>query len=191
MLTGSVYKDGVLMKNGFPAENVQDGSVIVVKTHEWGPEHIDKFDKAILLVRDPFDSLKSEFNRQYGGHTGHASPDKFRRLNWKDFVYTKGEQWEKMNIEWCNHLKGKVLVILYERLRQNIKSELRRILEFLGIDIEHKTMKCVLSRKEGSFKRSKKVIDFEIFDDKLKDFLNAKKSHLHSLLKQCRSKSKA
>ena len=26
------------MKNGFPAESVSNGSVVVVKTHEWGPE---------------------------------------------------------------------------------------------------------------------------------------------------------
>ena len=25
------------MKNGFPAESVNNGSVLVVKTHEWGP----------------------------------------------------------------------------------------------------------------------------------------------------------
>ena len=57
MLTGSVYKDYALLKNGFPAENVVNGSVIAVKTHEFGPDALQAFDRAILLVRDPFSSL--------------------------------------------------------------------------------------------------------------------------------------
>merc|ERR1712038_829368 len=37
ILTGSVYKDSVLRRGGFPAESVANGSVIAVKTHEHGP----------------------------------------------------------------------------------------------------------------------------------------------------------
>ena len=74
ILTGSVYKDYALLKNGFPAESIANGSVSVVKTHEFGLESRNKFDRVILLVRDPFSSLKAEFNRRSGGHTGHASP---------------------------------------------------------------------------------------------------------------------
>jgi hypothetical protein len=76
ILTGSVYKDYALLKNGFPAENVNNGSVLAVKTHEFGPDSRNKFDRVILLVRDPFASLKAEFNRRSGGHTGHASLDR-------------------------------------------------------------------------------------------------------------------
>ena len=49
--TGSVYKDVALLRNGFPAESVNNGSVIAVKTHEWGPEVRNKFQAALLLVR--------------------------------------------------------------------------------------------------------------------------------------------
>ena len=38
LYTGSVYKDYALLKNGFPAESINNGSVIVVKTHEWGKD---------------------------------------------------------------------------------------------------------------------------------------------------------
>lgn len=62
-LTGSVYKDYALLKNGFPAESVVNGSVIAVKTHEFGPDALAAFDRAVLLVRDPFASL------QVGYHT--------------------------------------------------------------------------------------------------------------------------
>lgn len=78
--TGSVYKDYGLLKNGFPAENVSNGSVLVVKTHEWGSTARSRFSKAVLLVRSPAAAIQAEFNRQSGGHIGFASPDRYKRL---------------------------------------------------------------------------------------------------------------
>uniref|UniRef100_A0A1A9WJW3 Sulfotransferase domain-containing protein n=1 Tax=Glossina brevipalpis TaxID=37001 RepID=A0A1A9WJW3_9MUSC len=75
ILTGSIYKDYGLLKTGFPAENVCNNSVLLVKTHEWGPKAWALFSKAILLVRDPEKAILAEFNRQSGGHVGFASPD--------------------------------------------------------------------------------------------------------------------
>ena len=37
ILTGSVYEDGDLRRNGFKGEYHRSGRVLVVKTHEWGP----------------------------------------------------------------------------------------------------------------------------------------------------------
>jgi hypothetical protein len=44
-----VYRDFALLKNGFPGENLANGSVLVVKTHEWGPQARQPFNKAVLL----------------------------------------------------------------------------------------------------------------------------------------------
>jgi hypothetical protein len=57
--------------------------VLVVKTHEWGPQAERKFQKVILLVRDPAKSIVAEFNRQSGGHVGHASQDRYKRTKGK------------------------------------------------------------------------------------------------------------
>ncbi|RWS30365.1 WSCD family member-like protein [Leptotrombidium deliense] len=75
--SGSVYKDYSLLRNGFPAESVANGSVIIVKTHEWGLYARRQFDKAVLLIRNPFKTLLAEFNRRSAGHLGHASPDRY------------------------------------------------------------------------------------------------------------------
>lgn len=77
--TGSVYKDYGLLKNGFPAESVINGSVLVVKTHEYGPLARKPFSKAILLVRAPAPAIQAEFNRQSGGHIGFASLERYKR----------------------------------------------------------------------------------------------------------------
>ena len=67
--TGSIYYDPDLARHGFPAENVTNGSVLVVKTH-FRPSR--EFNKAVLLVRDMSDAAIAEFNRHRGGHTGEA-----------------------------------------------------------------------------------------------------------------------
>jgi hypothetical protein len=45
--------------------------------------------------------LLAEFNRRSGGHIGYASADKYRHnggRNWKNFVYSMANDWEKMNL---------------------------------------------------------------------------------------------
>jgi hypothetical protein len=94
--TGSVYKDYGLLKNGFPAENVANGSVLVVKTHEWGQNARKIFSKAILLVRAPGPAIQAEFNRQSGGHIGFASPDRYKRTKGKCESREQNRQMQKL-----------------------------------------------------------------------------------------------
>lgn len=79
VFTGSVYKDFALLRNGFPAESVTNGRVLVVKTHESGSPARSLFEKAILLVRKPSEAILAEFNRRAAGHIGHAGRDKYTR----------------------------------------------------------------------------------------------------------------
>ena len=37
------------------------------------------FARAVLVMRDPYPAIQAEFNRQSGGHIGHAQPDKYTR----------------------------------------------------------------------------------------------------------------
>lgn len=57
IVTGSIYMDYGLRMHGFPAENVTDGSVLVVKTHEAPPADLNKFQSAILLIRNPRNAI--------------------------------------------------------------------------------------------------------------------------------------
>lgn len=64
--------DNGLRVHGFPAESVTDGSVLVVKTHQYPPED-DKFHSAILLIRNPRDAIlvsiihQSQYARKMAG----------------------------------------------------------------------------------------------------------------------------
>lgn len=86
--TGSIYCDTDL-KAIYPGEKVVSGNVIVVKTHRYAtldlPTDVQaalgktKYDKAILLLRNPYNCLLSEANRKWNtdssvsNHVGLAS----------------------------------------------------------------------------------------------------------------------
>ena len=67
--TGSVYYDLALKRNGFPGEYRMDGSVIVIKTHLMGDamRKMRQFDQAVIVIRNPLDSMKAEWNRRKTG----------------------------------------------------------------------------------------------------------------------------
>ncbi len=186
LLTGSVYKDYALLKNGFPGENVVNGSVLAVKTHEFGPDSRKAFDRVILLVRDPFSSLKAEFNRRSGGHVGHASLDRYKRSggkHWRNFVNSKGPEWERMNMDWFNgfHPDDRK-VIFYDHLQEDPIGVLRSTLDFLGVSVSNATLSCVNERKEGIYKRPKKKLKMDVFSDEMKSLLAEKQRTVFALL---------
>ena len=77
LLTGSVYHDFALKHTGFPAEGVSNRSVVLVKTHEWGTGARHRYDKAVILLRNPYDAIMAEFNRFFAGHKGHAKRERY------------------------------------------------------------------------------------------------------------------
>ena len=56
-----------------------------------------KFDRVILLIRDPFDRLVSEWNREKSGsHTGSASLKSFsNKAGWEKYVKNGLKNWQE------------------------------------------------------------------------------------------------
>ncbi|KAI8504848.1 WSC domain-containing protein 1 [Branchiostoma belcheri] len=133
ILTGSVYKDLELKRHGFPAEGCINGSVVLVKTHEFGGNNSFKhFDKTILMVRDPYDAILAEFNRHYGGHNGFAARARYKSQAWRDFVEGKSQTWSNTFLDWLK-FPGPLLIVQYEKLRDDLDNQLRRITRFLNL----------------------------------------------------------
>ena len=80
--SGSVYDDSLLLENGFPAEGVRDGSVVVVKTHYPYLSAYTSFQKVILLIRNPYECIVSMMKFISAGHVGQIGDAVFK---------TKGE----------------------------------------------------------------------------------------------------
>ncbi|KAJ3650725.1 hypothetical protein Zmor_017375 [Zophobas morio] len=169
--TGSIYKDYGLLKNGFPAEYVSNGSVLVVKTHEWGQDARKIFSKAVLLVRAPGAAIQAEFNRQSGGHIGFASPDRYKRTKgkyWQQFVTDKLESWKQTNLDWLYNFTGPTHVIFYEQLVDNLEHTLKSIIEFLDISVDASLFRCAIERKEGIYRRKRRVLNFDPYTEDMK-----------------------
>ena len=63
--TGAVYCDSSYIKAGMIGEGVRTNSVIAVKAHQDPPlaNKLMKYNKAIYIIRNPFDAILSEYNR--------------------------------------------------------------------------------------------------------------------------------
>ncbi|VVC96392.1 unnamed protein product [Leptidea sinapis] len=119
----TVYMDYGLKLHGFPAENVTDGSVLVVKTHET-PTTNRKYDSAILLIRNPRDALLADFNRLHKGHIGTAPKSAFKR---------------KSN----EHRSSPLHIVFYETLVRDTRMTLQRTLDFLNHTVDERYSRCV------------------------------------------------
>ena len=69
--TGAIYCDASLRSQGFIGENLQSGSVLVVKTHGSAATWLESqskrkgyFGSAIFIVRNPLNALVAEWNRK-------------------------------------------------------------------------------------------------------------------------------
>ncbi|CAG4968403.1 unnamed protein product [Parnassius apollo] len=170
IVTGSIYMDYGLRVHGFPAENVTDGSVLVVKTHEAPPVEPDKFKSAILLIRNPRDAILADFNRLHKGHIGSAPKSAFKRksrerkkTDWSSYVSIQLKAWESLHNLWLTKFRGPFHIVFYETLVQDTEKTLQGILNFLNVTITEEDMNCALLNKEGIYRRKKKYQDFDPF----------------------------
>ncbi|XP_053950898.1 WSCD family member CG9164 [Anastrepha ludens] len=187
ILTGSVYKDYGLLKTGFPAENIRNNSVLLVKTHEFGPNAWEPFTKAILLVRDPEKAILAEFNRQSGGHIGFASPDRYKRTRgkyWTQFVLKSLKMWEATNLSWARDFPGNVKVVFYEDLVGDLEKTLRGVLNYIEFPINESLLSCALTRREGVFRRKKRFLNFDPFTLSMRSIIKQKKLSVYKYLEK-------
>lgn len=165
IVTGSVYNSAPLKQSAFPAEGIFNGSVLAIKTHVGrkpppNPLWPVKFDRVIVLVRDPFQALLAEFNRQQShNQTGFAADEKFES-EWSNYLQKSMDFWKGFHMYFKSEYKPfQVIFITYESLQKDLIGQLRKILIFLGYTLPANMAKCVKNRQEGLFHRSKPHVD--------------------------------
>lgn len=132
-ITKKLNKDLMLM--GLAGEGLVDKRVWVVKTHY--PERYGKTkfyaERAILLVRNPMDSITSLFNMVCTGSHNRSIHDfdfeQFKAL-WSEFIYQDTTVWTDFHEFWLNS-KVPVHIIRYEDIVANPKPTLKSLLEFI------------------------------------------------------------
>ena len=146
-----------------------------------------KYDKVILLVRDPFDTLLAEWNRQNSGesHIGIAPIKSFsNKKKWKKYVAEQLKLWQNFYTYYVDEYRLDQLHILrYEKLKLNLGLEMKKVLNFLGLDFDKNVEFCVMQKQKGSFKRPKSSINYKQFFTKAQnDTIEASKQIVYSRL---------
>ena len=148
------------------------------------PKWPAKFDRAVVLVRDPFEALLAEFNRQQShNQTGYAPDEKFD-TEWQPYLSKSMDFWKGFHLYFKTQYKPhEVMFTTYEALQKDTISELRHVLHFLGYDFPQDVAKCVVQQKEGLFHREKPVVDqFKYYNAKQKVVLKAMRHEVYKKL---------
>ncbi|XP_068937493.1 sialate:O-sulfotransferase 2 [Petaurus breviceps papuanus] len=173
--TGSYYFDGSLYNKGFRGErdHWRSGRTICIKTHESGQKEIEAFDAAILLIRNPYKALMAEFNRKYGGHIGFASQAHWKGKEWPEFVKNYAPWWATHTLDWLKYGK-KVLVVHFEDLKQDLFTQLERMVNLLDVDVFEDRLLCVEGQKDGNFKRSGlRKLEYDPYTPEMQNTINS------------------
>ena len=90
-----------------------------------------------MLVRNPYDAILAEFNRNHGGgHTGHAKKeDFFDREIWYQIVMKQAERWYSIYYRYVKDIT--VQVIYFEDLLEDVAKPMRTVVNYLDLEIEN------------------------------------------------------
>ena len=132
-ITKKLNKDLMLM--GLAGEGLVDKRVLIVKTHY--PERYGKTkfyaERAILLVRNPIDSITSLYNMVCTGSHNRSIDDndyaKFPQM-WAEFIQQDVAVWKDFHEFWMN-AKIPVHIVRYEDVVTKPEPTLKSLLEFI------------------------------------------------------------
>lgn len=144
-----------------------DSTVVAVKTHHYDvslvtQDGVNPFERAIVIVRHPLNSLLAEFNRLYGGNkTGYADPAFFFNpdgsTTWKwDLWLTRLVVWIEFHEYWINRYRKPVHVVSYNGLKKDLRTELIELVRFLGVPLNETRLNCTVDHHSAMFVRDRK-----------------------------------
>ncbi|XP_052820408.1 WSCD family member CG9164-like [Mya arenaria] len=127
--TGTIF-EGVVADT-FSGESIcpTNNSVFLVKTHKIGaiagrvrkfcPTHQTlQFEKAVYILRNPFNAFFSTYNLVRVGKTGSVSMDSIKNdAHFENFATSRARSWSDHVMYWLKDFKEPVHVLVYERLK--------------------------------------------------------------------------
>lgn len=185
IITGSIYEDHALIVDGLIGETVSNNSVSVVKTHEWGDNVHERFDKAILLIRAAGPAIQSEFNWKKAGHFGHASMPQYQNSDeWLKFVHDESIEWRNINMDWLVNYGKPLHIVLYNDMLTDVANVMRTVINFIELPVSSSNFQCMLRRKHGIFKRKKITRNFDPYPPPLNKVIAAQESLTYRIVEK-------
>jgi hypothetical protein len=104
-------------------------------------------------------------------------------------VTTKLNAWVQTNLSWGQNYTGQKLIVYYENLVDDVEKTLRDILNFIEFPINEDLLSCALKRKEGIYRRKKRLLTFEPYTMPMKKMIEKKRIEVYELLGRNKQKS--
>jgi hypothetical protein len=189
--TGSVYNDKSLLE-ALPGEFTCDHRVSAIKVHPHthafiplrdGTFHSDDnkckrgqvlhFRRAILLIRDPYDSIWSEYQRRIT--QSHVEGILRSSFDWHRWQANAAQLSHEFNDMWSQHYHGieksfkqqDILYLRYEDLKNRTTrvNTLRQVANFLRVPASDERLECAFMLAESSKAHRAIDVDLEMTKD--------------------------
>lgn len=124
--------------------------------------------------------------------------------DWQQFVANKIATWEEMNTHWARNYTGDLHIVYYDDLVADVEGSLRKILNFIRFPINEVSanivfivvvwwftrlcnytqdqLACAVARKEGIYRRKKRIMTFDPFTPEMHIVLEQRKRHVYTAL---------
>eukprot|EP00927_Polykrikos_kofoidii_P042908 TRINITY_DN3695_c0_g2_i1.p1 TRINITY_DN3695_c0_g2~~TRINITY_DN3695_c0_g2_i1.p1 ORF type:complete len:390 (+),score=55.32 TRINITY_DN3695_c0_g2_i1:73-1242(+) len=121
------------------------------------------YDRAVLLVRQPIDNIKSNYH--YRTAVLRMRPSGSWATDDHAFPKERGEAWVEVHRSWLRFAQVRpLLIVRYEDMQQNATRELRRIVDFLGfVNVSDARLECAV--RASSMDRLKESDRFALGSD--------------------------
>ncbi|CAG2206738.1 unnamed protein product [Mytilus edulis] len=156
--TGSIYCSDTIKKD-FIGECSVSSNVAVIKTHVgWANTVRMRYKKSVLLIRNPYDAIIAEFNRVFANKTTSATEQQFTE-KFEPFALKKIDKWKKFYNSWMK-FSGQKYILIYEKMKKDPVSEIGKLLDFLNISKQIRTVPCMQQNMDGRYRRHHSYINF-------------------------------
>lgn len=177
--TGSAYNsDWGLLSGGFMGELLPADSnkVSVIKSHSAGMHGIH-IDAVINIYRNPYDAMMAEFKRLSGGHVGNIDENKLNQTAFKTLVMkTLASGWLHLTRASAQKNIPRLIIPFEEMVSDPVKYAEKMARFILGENVNEDDLKkrllCLKYSSMGGFKRPKKHLSFDLYDDEMKVTIN-------------------
>ena len=125
----------------------------------WRKEHIEKFSgRGVVVVRNPYKAIISYWNFLKIGWPRVVQADevKLRGYNtseFRNFVFRGIYRWFELIDDWVQ-FGSDIYFVFYEDLKGNPVEEMRKLMGYLGLQVDEERLACLSRHLAGSFHRA-------------------------------------
>ena len=120
----------------------------------WRMDNVRYFGgEAVLLLRSPWTALLSSWNHLQERVDLDLDTAEFQR-----FAMEEVGKWRDLAVDWLATSR-RVLVVHYEKLKEDPEREVRRVLGFLKLKSDEQRLECMKGRRFEGFLRKRKKLE--------------------------------